>query len=136
MKISLYILALFLVTTACTSIKKQKICSHPALKNPPTHSQITNSNLDRLLASTHRPMQNCYEKFRSRSGMNEFNTCMVVEVNNEGVQEYYDFWSEDVEFDRAFYECARKATEVLQLEKLGKNFILVQSYEFNTTDRL
>lgn len=110
MKIYLCILAL-LVTTACTSKRRsENLCFNQAIRSlqKPQNTSRTNlsaEGLERLLAVTHIPLQSCYEEFKQRSGIDEFNTCMVVGVDSMGKRDYYDFWSDDVEFDRAFYEC-------------------------------
>ncbi|WPU64578.1 hypothetical protein [Peredibacter starrii] len=131
------VLALFLVGCASErpKFKKEKTCSHVSLKylkNPRNQfMQIINSpDLNMKLASTQKSMQLCYEDFKNRTGQDEFNTCMVVGVDYFGNLDFYEFSSKEVKLDQTFMKCAMAVTGQVQYADYGRNYILVQSYQF------
>jgi len=131
------VLALFLVGCASEQpkFKKEKTCSQVSLKylqNPRNQSmQILNSpDLNLKLASTQKSMQLCYEDFKNRTGEDEFNTCMVVGVDYFGNLDFYEFSSQEVKLDETFMKCAMAVTGQVQYADYGRNYILVQSYQF------
>lgn len=138
MKVFLLTLSSFLVL-ACSSserkFEKDQVCSPQALKylrNPrnKTKSFRPQAGLVQEMAKTHRDMQLCYEDFRYRSAQEEFSTCLVVGVNREGIREFLNFGSQEVELDDQFLSCALKVVESVPYENFGTNYVLIQSYQF------
>src|SRR5687768_9864055 len=100
-----------LLLAACASdgpkFDKDKVCSTQSLKylkNPRnrTKSFRPNPALVQEVAKTHRDMQLCYEDFKLRSGLEEFNTCLVVGIDERGKREFMNFDSREVELDQQF----------------------------------
>lgn len=116
---------------------KEKACSRVSLKylkNPRNRFKqlLNNPELTHKLAETQKSMQLCYEDFKNRTGVEEFNTCLVVGVDYFGNLDFYNFSTEEVRVDQAFMKCARAVTESVKYPEYGRNFILVQSYQFYT----
>ena len=135
----LTILMLVTFISSCASEKpkfeKEKVCSSQALKylkNPRNKFKRAprNPQLIQAVADTSRSMQLCYEDFKNRTGHDEFNTCLVVGVNEERKLEFYNFGSNEVPLDRKFINCARAVTNSVPYSKYGSNYILIQSYQF------
>jgi hypothetical protein len=55
---------------------------------------------------------------------------LVVGVDHLGRMEYYNFSAQDTNSDRAFIQCAVKVTKKIPFQRYGKNYILLQSYNF------
>lgn len=140
MKASIYYVTLgsLLSLISCSSSKpfvKENVCSPNAI------SYIKNSKgrrfappaseaLRQKLAATQAGMQQCYQDYMKRTGHEEFQTCMVVGVDSKGRMEYYNFSAQDTNSDRAFIQCAVKVTKKIPFQRYGKNYILLQSYNF------
>lgn len=75
-------------------------------------------------------MQSCYEQFKDRTGYEEFNTCMVVGVDESGYLEFFNFGSNQVPLDEEFMSCAHRVTRSIPYQNYGQNYILIQSYKF------
>lgn len=125
--------------TSCASDKpefvKEKVCSTQALKylkNPRNKYKRAPQSpaLIQAMANTSRSMQLCYEDFKNRTGHEEFNTCLVVGVNEARQTEFYNFGSRDVPLDRTFMNCAKAVTRSIPFQRYGSNYILIQSYQF------
>ncbi len=138
MKLITFMMLLILISS-CASNKpefvKEKVCSNQALKylkNPRNKYKRAPSSpkLIQAMTNTTRSMQLCYEDFKNRTGHEEFNTCLVVGVNNSRRTEFYNFGSQDVQLDKAFMDCARAVTRSVPFNKYGSNYILIQSYQF------
>lgn len=138
MKLITFMMLLILISS-CASNKpefvKEKVCSNQALKylkNPRNKYKRAPSSpkLIQAMTNTTRSMQLCYEDFKNRTGHEEFNTCLVVGVNNSRRTEFYNFGSKDVQLDKAFMDCARAVTRSVPFNKYGSNYILIQSYQF------
>lgn len=138
MKLITFMMLLILISS-CASNKpefvKEKVCSNQALKylkNPRNKYKRAPSSpkLIQAMTNTTRSMQLCYEDFKNRTGHEEFNTCLVVGVNNSRRTEFYNFGSKDVQLDKAFMDCARAVTSSVPFNKYGSNYILIQSYQF------
>jgi hypothetical protein len=138
MKLLTSILLLVFISS-CSSVKPkfeiQKDCSNQALKylkNPRNKSKQApqNSNLTQAMANTSSSMQLCYEDFKNRSGLEEFNTCLVVGINESGETEFYHFGSNQVDLDAPFVNCATAVTRSVPFSQYGSNYILIQSYQF------
>ena len=137
---------LFLITIlliGCASekprFKKERVCSEEALKylrNPRNKEKraLNNPLLTEALSQTSRSMQLCYEDFKNRTGNDEFNTCLVVGVDESGSMEFKNFGSKDVELDDSFMKCARAVTDSVPYSTYGSNYILIQSYQFYVGD--
>jgi hypothetical protein len=130
---------LLILISSCATEKpkfvKEKVCSNQALKylkNPRNKYKraLRNPQLIQALANTSRSMQLCYEDFKNRTGHEEFNTCLVVGVNETNQMEFYNFGSKDVPLDRTFVNCARAVTQSVPFSRYGSNYILIQSYQF------
>lgn len=138
MKLFTFFLLLMLITS-CASDKpqfvKEKVCSNQALKylrNPRNKYKRAPQSpaLIQAMSNTSRSMQLCYEDFKNRTGHEEFNTCLVVGVNDSRQLEFYNFGSKDVPLDKTFVNCARAVTRSVPFSKYGSNYILIQSYQF------
>lgn len=136
---SITFMMLLILISSCASNKpefvKEKVCSNQALKylkNPRNKYKRAPSSpkLIQAMTNTTRSMQLCYEDFKNRTGHEEFNTCLVVGVNNSRQTEFYNFGSKDVQLDKAFMDCARSVTRSVPFTKYGSNYILIQSYQF------
>lgn len=134
-----YFLVLLSLVFGCASERpkfvKEKTCSQVSLKylkNPRNQFKqpANNPHLTYKLAETQKSMQLCYEDFRNRSGIEEFNTCLVVGVDYLGNLDFYNFSSEEVKLDQAFINCAMAVTNSVQYSEFGRNYILVQAYQF------
>jgi len=132
-------LLLLILISSCASERpkfvKEKVCSNQALKylkNPRNKDKraLNNPKLIQDVANTSRSMQLCYEDFKNRTGKEEFNTCLVVGVDQQGLTEFYNFGSQDVQLDQRFIECARAVTQSVPFSQYGSNYILIQSYQF------
>ncbi len=135
--LSLILLLMFI--SSCASEKprfiKEKVCSNESLKylrNPRNSIKRAprSAALVRDIAKSSRGMQACYEEFKNRTGHEEFNTCLVVGVNEYARTEFYNFSSQQINLDQKFMNCARKVTSSIPFEKYGSNYILIQSYKF------
>ncbi len=136
---TLALLSVFSFLGSCATklpeFRPAKVCSAEALrylKNPRnrTKSRRVNADLAREMASTQKNMQLCYEDYRLRSGHIEFNTCLVVGVDRSGAMDFYNFSSREVRLDQSFLNCAQAVTRSVPYAKFGKNFILIQAYQF------
>jgi hypothetical protein len=131
-----------LLISSCASDKKTfnkyKTCSNESLKylkNPRNQDKVhlKSPELVKELAKTRVGIQQCYEDFGSRSDYKEFSTCMVVGVDKEGGLDFYNFGSREVGLDNKFIDCAKAVTKSISFSKYGKNYILIQSYQFFVT---
>lgn len=138
MRLATLILMMFLMGS-CASEKprfvKEKVCSNESLKylrNPRNISKraLNNPKLIQDMADTTNSMQLCYEDFKLRTGKEEFNTCLVVGVDEYGGMEFYNFSSQEVSLDQTFINCARAVTNKIPYSSYGNNYILIQSYQF------
>jgi hypothetical protein len=132
--ISLTCLAL-LFSCANRPFEKEKTCSKNALsylKNPrnKTKRAPASPRLNQELINSQAAMQLCYEDYKRRTGREEFQTCMVVGIDRRGMTEYFDFSSKDAPLDQKFMRCAFAVTKKIPYQKYGKNYILIQSYNF------
>lgn len=133
---SYLILLIFIISCSSSPPKfeKEKTCSQNSLKylkNPRNRFKepLNNPMLTSKIAETQKHMQLCYEDFKNRTGVEEFNTCLVVGVDYFGNLEFYNFSSE-AQLDQRFMNCARAVTNSVNYPEYGRNFILVQSYQF------
>lgn len=136
---TLSFMLLLMLISSCASEKpgfvKEKVCSNESLKylrNPRNiHKRAPRSAaLIQEMAKSSKGMQGCYEDFKNRTGHEEFNTCLVVGVNEYSQTEFYNFSSQQINLDQKFLNCARKVTKKIPYEKYGRNYILIQSYQF------
>ncbi len=114
---------------------KERICSREALDylNSPRNKYKVgpiSPNLSVVMNGTQEAMQACYEAFIGRSKHEEFQTCLVVGVNQVGKVEFYNFSSQEAKLDETFIQCAHKVTKKISYPDFGKNYILIQSYNF------
>ncbi len=131
------LLSIFFIS-ACSTKKdfvKENVCSPNALtyinrSKGRSMNVPKSSELRAKLTETQKDMQTCYNNYLMRTGKAEFQTCMVVGVDSRGRVEYYNFSSQDIHSDPGFIQCAAKVTKRVPYSKYGKNFILVQSYNF------
>lgn len=138
MKLYILLFIIFLVSGCSTTVpvfRKEEVCTDQSLKylrNPrnKTKRAIHNPLLIKQMASSTRQMQGCYEQFKDRTGFDEFNTCMVVGVDEAGKLEFFNFGSKQVPLDHEFMRCARKVTGAIPYQSYGQNYILIQSYKF------
>ena len=137
-------LLFLLMLLSCASEKpqfvKENVCSTEALKylrNPRNQfkSTYTGPSLIAELNSTSSRMQQCYEDFKNRTGQEEFNTCLVVGVDYSGNIDFFNFSSREVHFDQAFINCAQNVTSSIPYAQYGKNYILIQSYQFYVSSK-
>lgn len=137
---TLFGLFLVLQLVSCASDKPKfsptKTCSSDSIKylqspHNQTKRYLDNPYLREKIAKTRRSMQLCYEDFKNRSGEDEdFNTCMVIGVDEYGLMEYYNFSSNDVKLDRQFVECANQVANSVDFSSFGWNYLLVHTYRF------
>jgi hypothetical protein len=134
-----FLLLVTIVVTSCATqkqdFKKEKVCSDQALKylrNPrnKTKQALQNPKLIQDISRTSHSIQTCYDDYKKGTGSAEFNTCLVVGVDQNGQIEYFNFGSKDVELDPAFLKCAMKVTNTIPFSSYGSNYILIQSYRF------
>lgn len=138
MKAYILLIIIFLVSGCSTTVpvfKKEEVCTDQSLKylrNPRNKSKraIQNPLLIKQMAASTRSMQACYEQFKDRTGYEEFNTCMVVGVDDAGELEFFNFGSKQVPLDEKFMSCARNVTSTIPYQSYGQNYILIQSYKF------
>lgn len=122
-------------TTTKPAFKKELACTNQAikyLKNPRNvyKKRMHSEALMQALAKTSNQMQSCYESFKERSNAEEFNTCLVVGVDEKGRMDFHNFGSREVTLDQEFLNCAAKVTKKINYGAYGKNYILLQSYQF------
>lgn len=138
MRISIVLLFILFITSCSTEkpkFKKERVCSYEALRylrNPrnKTKQRLHNPKLISDMASTARSMQLCYEDFRIRSGSEEFNTCLVVGIDDYGEMEFFNFGTREVQLDESFMRCAKAVTKSVPFSSYGTNYVLIQSYQF------
>lgn len=132
-------LLFLLAISSCSSQKpqfsKDRTCSKEALKylkNPRNIEKraLKNPKLIQEMARTSGPVQKCYEDFIERRGRKEFNTCLVVGIDEDGGTEFYNFGSQEVKLDQDFLNCTRDITRNIPYSHFGQNYILIQSYQF------
>jgi hypothetical protein len=131
-----------LYISSCASEKKpfnkNNTCSNESLKylkNPRNQDKVHLRSPELLneLAKSRVGIQQCYEDYGKRSDQKEFSTCMVVGVDQEGSLEFFNFGSREVQLDKKFIDCAKAVTRPSSFSKYGKNYILIQSYQFFAT---
>lgn len=137
---TLILLLSFLLISACATkkapeFKKEKVCSSVSnnyLKNPKnkTKSFLKSEKAMSEMGKTQPGMQLCYEALKARKGIEEFSACLVVGVDARSKLDFYEFSSNEKKLDNEFISCAIKATGVVNFSNLGKNYILIQSYDF------
>ncbi len=134
---SLFLLFLIISIVSCASpqpvFNQNKACSKESLrylKNQKDRKQVHTQALADELGKTQRDIQLCYEDFKVRTGKKEFNTCLVVGVDSRGKTDFYHFSSADPSIDREFISCAHSVTKNVNFGRFGKNYTLVQSYQF------
>ncbi|HXH32427.1 MAG TPA: hypothetical protein VNJ01_16630 [Bacteriovoracaceae bacterium] len=138
MKLVLPVLLLATLSSCATKLpefKINRVCSFEAiryLKNPRNKSKQRNVSpaLVTAMAGTQKNMQLCYEDFKLRTGILEFDTCLVVGVDEAGKTEFFNFSSRQVKLDRSFINCAQAVTKSVPFSIYGNNFVLVQAYQF------
>ncbi len=144
MKIFFFFLMVVLLS-ACATEKphfvKEKVCSAEALKylkNPRNKYKRTISSPSLLMdiANTTKSMQLCYEDFKNRTGYEEFNTCLVIGIDHLGKTEFLNFSSKEINLDQSFMNCAKAVAASVPYSKYGKNFILIESYQFYVSSDL
>lgn len=132
---------LLVLMVACSTrrpeFKSEQVCSNEALKylkNPRNKSKnfSPDPGLIEEMVHTARSMQVCYEDFRNRSGPEEFSTCLVVGVDKSGKTEFFNFGSREAELDETFLNCASAVAKSVSFSSYGKDYVLIQSYEFYT----
>jgi hypothetical protein len=133
--IALTFLFTFLSCSHKKEFIKENVCSPSALsymKNSTGRKFVIPQSeaLRNKIAETQAGMQQCYQDYMIRTGHKEFQTCMVVGVDSHGKLEYYNFSAQDTHSDRAFIQCAVKVTKKVPFWQYGKNYILLQSYNF------
>jgi hypothetical protein len=141
MKLCLNVVLFLLIscTTQSPRFYKNQICSNESLKylRHPQNSEKKMSTHPALLsnlAASSKEMQGCYEDFKKRTGIEEFSTCLVVGIDRYGKEEFFNFQSREVQLDEKFLRCAQTVTKSIPFEKYGRNYILLQSYQFYVTD--
>lgn len=137
---TIFLLLLALLITSCASEKQNfnvnKTCSNESIKylrNPrnQTKRYLDSPYLASKIASTKGSMQSCYNDFKKRSGLDDdFNTCLVVGIDESGLMDFYNFSSNDVRLDQKFIDCAINVTAGVDFSSYGWNYILVQTYKF------
>lgn len=137
---TLFILFSVLILSSCASEKKTfnpgKTCSNESIKylrNPRnlTKRALQNPFLAEKIANTQRSMQLCYEEYKNRTGHDgEFNTCLVVGIDEYGAMDFYNFSSKEAKLDQDFLNCANAVTASVDFASYGWNYILVQTYQF------
>ncbi len=115
--------------------KRDKVCSERALrylKNPRNKEKRAPMSRELIssLTTASQSVQKCYENFRDRTGVEEFNTCMVVGVDAAGEMEFYNFGTQEVELDQEFLRCTENVTASIPFGTFGRNYILIQSFRF------
>jgi hypothetical protein len=131
----LLLISLISCSTEKPKFKKEKVCSLEALRylrNPRNKykDRTVSSALVKSIADNSRSMQLCYEDFKNRTGLEEFNTCLVVGIDDYGEMEFYNFGSREVTLDESFIKCAKAVTKSVPYSSFGTNYILIQSYQF------
>jgi hypothetical protein len=139
MKQLTFLLLMFFISS-CASEKKPKfvkesVCSDQALKylkNPRNYSKqaLSSPQLIQAMTLTSKNMQSCYEDFKYRTGNEEFNTCLVVGVNEMAEVEFFNFGTKEVNLDQKFINCAQAVTQSVPFHVYGTNYILIQAYQF------
>lgn len=132
------LILVMLLITSCSSRKefvKENVCSPNALtymKRSKNRKVLVPSDpiFQSQLMSTQNAMQSCYQEYMTRTGHDNFRTCLVVGIDELGRMEYYNFSSQDIHSDQAFIQCAVKVTKKIPFWRYGTNFILLQSYNF------
>jgi hypothetical protein len=127
------------IFVSCASEKSkfvpEKVCSNQALKylrNPRNKTKTLKPHpaIFQELTKTSRDMQLCYQDFKTRTGHEEFDTCLVVGVDDQGSLDFYNFSSEEIKPDETFMSCAHAVTQSVPYQKYGNSYILIQSYRF------
>lgn len=144
MKILFFLFMLVLMSACATerpTFVKEKVCSTEALKylkNPRNKYKraISSPALFMDIANTTKSMQLCYDDFKNRTGYKEFNTCLVVGIDQRGNTDFLNFSSREINLDRTFLNCAKAVAASVPYSKYGKNFILIQSYQFYVSSDL
>lgn len=142
MKIATFMVVLIVLISCATQkprFVKENVCTSESLKylrNPRNKSKraILNKNIPLEILSSTKGMQLCYEDFKKRTGFEEFNTCLVVGVDEVGKTEFYNFGSREIKLDHEFMSCARSVTQAVPYSQYGSNYILIQAYQFYISD--
>jgi hypothetical protein len=136
MKTMMLLLVLFVVAScASKEIKfdQNKTCSQLSLnfmRNNRNRTFLQSQQAISEMQKTQSGVQACYEDFLKRGGKPEFATCLVVGFDNMGKMDYYELSSREAKLDQKFVTCANKAIGIVPFWKLGKNYVLLQSYHF------
>jgi hypothetical protein len=135
----MFLLSLTLLSQliSCSSRKfvKEEVCSPSSLaylkatKGREKGPQMTHA-LERQLIASKEEMQNCYNEFYARTGMSEFQTCLVVGVDVTGMMDFYHFSSQDIHSDQKFIQCAVRVTKRIPWWQYGTNYTVLQTYNF------
>ena len=134
---TIFILLVGLLVMSCASdpaFVKEKVCSPQSLsylqKTLKFRKHKYIAPLSAELLKTQTTMQTCYEAYRARTGKDEFNTCLVVGVDSRGRTEFFNLSSQEVPLDREFLNCAHRATKPVKYGRYGRNYVMVQAYQF------
>ncbi len=137
-------LLIVLMLVSCASEKprfvKERVCSSEALKylqNPRNQFKTiyASPSLIADVAATAGSMQLCYEDFKMRTGYEEFNTCLVVGVDYSGNVDFFNFSSQEIPLDQTLINCAKNVTSAIPYSQYGRNYILIQSYQFYVSSK-
>lgn len=134
---TLLLMTLLLIVASCASdevkFDQNKTCSQLSvsfLRNNRNRTFLQSSEAINHMEKTKDGVQSCYESYVKRGGKQEFATCLVVGFDRAGKMDYYELSSREVKLDNQFLTCANKAIGVVPFWKLGRNYVLLQSYHF------
>lgn len=135
MKALMILSLLFVVSCASDEVKfdQNKTCSQLSLnflRNNKHRTFLQSTEAINEMQKTKSGVQACYDSFVKRGGKPEFATCLVVGFDKAGKMDYYELSSRETKLDTQFVNCANKAIGAVPLWKLGKNYVLLQSYHF------
>lgn len=131
------LVTLLIFFSACATKEIQfdpkKTCSPLALKYLKTNKLrplLQSTEAIDQMQRTQPGVQACYETFAKRSGIEEFDTCLVVGFDDKGKMDFYELSSMQAKLDNRFLKCANAAIGIVPFWKLGTNYSLLQSYHF------
>lgn len=133
----LLVLTLLGQLVSCSSDRfvKEEVCSPSSLaylkstRDREHGPQMLNALEHELLASK-KEIQKCYDDYYDRTGIAEFQTCLVVGVDVTGMLDFYQLSSREIYSDSRFVKCAEEVTKKIPWWKYGTNYTVLQTYRF------
>jgi hypothetical protein len=135
---TLFCVLSLLLIASCVSKKefiKEEVCSIAALTyyqeaKLKRTSVPENVLVQQKMEESRAGVLTCYESYMKRTGVEEFQTCLVVGVDERAQVEYFNFSSQHINADQKFIKCAMDLIGKIPFGDYGSNYVLLQTYNF------